>query len=217
MFNEFFSSQFWSNNTWYYLFAAIATIITFIYTFKHNKKKTEENRPGAQPIKNALTNNSNISNTTNVPIHIINEVNSFKKVETLTTLNEQHLKDTTKILFIDDNHKEYKIVSILKKAGWTKTSSTKDINDLDCPLIKESDIIFVDINGVGLQLFQDQGLGLAAALKKKYSNKKIVIYSAETTGDRFHEALRMVDHCLPKNADAIQFINLIENLLKPNA
>jgi DNA-binding NtrC family response regulator len=124
------------------------------------------------------------------------------------------MKATTKILFIDDNHTEYKIVSILKKAGWTKTKSVKDITDLDSNLITESDIIFVDINGVGLELFEDQGLGLASALKKKYPQKKIVIYSAETTGDRFHDALRQVDHCLPKNADAYQFINLIENLMK---
>ena len=62
--------------------------------------------------------------------------------------------------------------------------------------VTEADVIFVDINGVGLELSVDQGLGLASALKRKYPNKKIVIYSAETTGDRFHQALREVDFCL---------------------
>lgn len=70
----------------------------------------------------------------------------------------------------------------------------------------KSDIFFVDIQGVGKKLdFQDEGLGLANALK----NKKVVIYSAENRGDRFHEA----DDSLPKNAEPFQFQQTIENLL----
>ena len=72
----------------------------------------------------------------------------------------------------------------------------------------------MDINGVGLNLFEDQGLGLASALKKKYPNKKVIIYSSETTGDRFHRALREVDGCLYKDAEPYQFINLIETFSK---
>jgi hypothetical protein len=41
-------------------------------------------------------------------------------------------------------------------------------------------------------------LGLASTLKQKIP-KKIVLYSAEITGDRFHKALQEVDSCLPKN------------------
>jgi DNA-binding NarL/FixJ family response regulator len=85
---------------------------------------------------------------------------------------------------------------------------------LDAQVVIDSDIIFVDINGVGLTLFEDQGLGLASALKLKYPKKKIIIYSAETSGDRFHKALRQVDDCLSKNAEPYQFINLVENLSK---
>ena len=55
------------------------------------------------------------------------------------------MKATIKILFVDDNHTEYKMVSILKKAGWTKTKSVKDITDLDAQVVTDSDIIFVDI------------------------------------------------------------------------
>ena len=104
------------------------------------------------------------------------------------------------------------MVSILKKAGWKNTKSIKDITDLDDIRAKEADIIFVDINGVGKSLFDDQGLGLAAALKKKYESKSVVIYSAETKGDRFHKALREVDGCLSKDAEPYQFVNLIETL-----
>lgn len=125
------------------------------------------------------------------------------------------LKSLTRILFVDDKHTEFKMVSILKRSGWINTKSVKDITDLDDPKILEAEIIFVDINGVGTTLFQDQGLGLASALKKKYPAKKIVLYSAETTGDRFHKAIREVDDCLYKDAEPYQFINLIEGLSKP--
>ena len=122
------------------------------------------------------------------------------------------LKDRLRILFIDDEHTKFRTVSILKKAGWKHTKSVKDITDLDDYRVKEADFIFVDINGVGKTLFDDQGLGLASALKDKYPKKKIIIYSAETKGDRFHEALRKVDTCLSKDADPYQFINLLETL-----
>ena len=117
-------------------------------------------------------------------------------------------------MFIDDNYTEYRIISILKKAGWVNTKAIKDVTDLDDSKVLEADIIFVDINGVGTTLFKDQGLGLASALKQKFPSKKIILYSAETTGDRFHKALKEVDSCLPKNAEPFQFINLIESYNK---
>jgi hypothetical protein len=207
---------FWTVSNWYYLFAAVTALLSITIGYKNFKKKSPEVKPSDNFSHNTFNNSSNFSNSTSVPVHVTNNINTVEHriSENSGIPNEENLKATTKILFIDDNYKEYKIVSILKKAGWTKTNSVKDVNDLDAPVIKESDIIFVDINGVGLELFQDQGLGLASALKKKYPKKKIVIYSAETTGDRFHQALREVDHCLPKNADAFQFINLIENSLR---
>lgn len=141
---------------------------------------------------------------------INNHLGDFNKSHTEN--HEDSIKSLTRILFIDDQHTDFKMVSILKKSGWTNTKSVKDITDLDDPKVIEADIIFVDINGVGSTLFKDQGLGLASALKKKYKIKKIILYSAETTGDRFHKALREVDGCLYKDAEPYQFINMIENL-----
>lgn len=209
-------SNFWTLN-WYYIFAVIAAMTSIIIAYKNYKKKPPEKREGEYLSNNNFNNSSNLTNTTNVPINITNNIAPIETNQNTysnTINNDENMKATTKILFIDDHHTEYKIVSILKKAGWTKTKSVKDITDLSSSVVLESDIIFVDINGVGLELFEDQGLGLASALKRKYPQKKIVIYSAETTGNRFHQALREVDHCLPKNADAYQFINLIENLIR---
>lgn len=119
-------------------------------------------------------------------------------------------KEDYKILFIDDNHSDFNMVSILKKAGWTSTKAIKDLTDLDDLKAREASIIFVDINGVGTQMFEDQGLGLAAALKDKYPEKTIILYSADPTGNRFDKKLKKVDDSLSKNAEPYEFISLIE-------
>lgn len=218
----FDTSNFWTLN-WYYIVALFVSVISAIIAYKNFKKKPSNTNDNSSFNNNSFNNNSNStsSNELLMPVSITNTINvsnentNYEQSEIKTTGNiDEKLKDTTKILFVDDNHTDYKMVSILKKAGWIKTKSVKDITDLDANIVTESDIIFVDINGVGLSLFEAQGLGLASALKEKYPKKKIVIYSAETTGDRFHKALRQVDDCLPKNAEPYQFLNLVEKLSK---
>lgn len=118
-------------------------------------------------------------------------------------------KRLTNVLFVDDDTK-FKIVKILNKAGW-QTKIVKDIQNLDAEIVLNSHILFIDIHGVGTSLgFKDEGLGLAYSLKRKYPLKKIIIYSTESTGDRFHEALRSVDTFLSKNAEPFEFQELIE-------
>ena len=197
----------WLSNNYQWLFSGLGAgiIILVISYFLLDKKK----KNGKEVTNNSANKNTQITN-----VSITNHLNSSTNSSKQGLNGEDSHKSLTRILFIDDNHKEYKMVSILKRYGWVNTKSVKDITDLDDPLVLESDIIFVDINGVGTTLFQDQGLGLASALKKKYKSKKIVIYSSETKGDRFHKALREVDDCLYKDAEPYQFINLIENFSK---
>ncbi|REE78706.1 response regulator receiver domain-containing protein [Lutibacter oceani] len=185
-----------------WLFSGIGvTILVLIFSKIFNKKENE-------PVMKVSGENKNKV--------IINNFSQEKNSnnDNVEETDNNRLKDKTRILFVDDEHTKFKMVSILKKAGWKNTKSIKDITDLDDPKANEADIIFVDINGVGTTLFEDQGLGLASALKKKYPSKTIVIYSDETSGDRFHKALREVDDCLPKNAEPYQFINLIETFAK---
>lgn len=122
------------------------------------------------------------------------------------------LKDTVTILFIDDDTK-FRVVDILVRNGWKNTRKVRDISAIDDPLLRDSHIVFIDIQGVGVKLgFNDQGLVLALAVRKKYPRKKIVIYSAETKGDRFHKALREADSFLPKNAEPYEFQQVLEQL-----
>ncbi len=205
---QFDTSNFWVLN-WYYILAILISLTGVIVGIKNYKKrKSQKEVESGTPSTQINPSISIINNVTTTE----NTVPKYSSALPLAT--EERTKHNVRILFIDDNHADYKMVSILKKAGWTNTKSVKDIVDLDNHLILESDIIFVDINGVGTTMFEDQGLGLASALKTKHPSKKVVIYSAETTGDRFHKALRQVDDCLAKNAEPYQFIDLVESLSK---
>ena len=127
-------------------------------------------------------------------------------------INQADLKKTIHILFIDDER--FKMVQILKTMGWCNIEYKKNVVNPDDEVVQGANVIFVDINGVGGDAYRNQGLGVAAAIKQKYPEKKVIIYSAETIGDRFDADLRKVDTCLPKNAEPIQFSNLIEDLYR---
>lgn len=132
----------------------------------------------------------------------------------LEATNMKPSKLDIRILFVDDDT-AFKVVKILKREGWTHTKIKKDVSSLDDPEVLEADILFIDVQGVGKALqFTDEGLGLVLALKRKYPLKKVVIYSAETTGDRFHTALKSADQTIRKNAEPYEFITLIEELSK---
>ena len=127
--------------------------------------------------------------------------------------SHEDLKKICRILFIDDG--EFDVPDILTNSGWKNTKKLSDVESLDSLDILEADIIFVDISGVGRKLrFSDEGLGLISALKKKYPHKKVVVYSAQRSGDRFHKGLSDADARLAKNADPFQFESLVEEFAK---
>lgn len=176
-----------------------ATLIaTFIKIFSKQKKDEATSQNNTEIIINNTNNNHGT-----VPENV-------KPQHTRDSLANR--KSTTKILFIDDDTK-FKVVKILTNSGWINTSIIKDAKTLDEPIILNAHILFVDVQGVGVTMgFDSEGLGLALALKEKYPTKKIVIYSAESKGDRFHEALRKADSFLAKNADPYEFQKLVEEL-----
>lgn len=200
----------WLNNNKEWLLSGLgATVISgLIALFKPKKEKTTSIGNNQECINtNTNTNVNTNTNTNNNNLTVVMGQSVTKtKEEVLTKIS----KNDVQILFVDNE--KFKIIDNLKKAGYVNTKLVRDITNLDCPDVTNSHIIFVDINGVGKTLFpSDEGLGLAEALKKRYSNKFIVIYSAQVHGDRFHKALKTVDDTLSKNAEPYEFINLIDN------
>ncbi|WP_422491545.1 hypothetical protein [Endozoicomonas sp. ALE010] len=153
------------------------------------------------------------TNSQNVEINLIDQKTEPQQ-QKKKDVSIDELRAVTKIIFIDDDSK-FKVVDILKRAGWQNTKSIRDIKDLNSTEVRDTHIFFVDIHGVGVSLgFKDEGLGLASAIKDKYKEKKVIIYSGETQGERFHDALKKADDSLPKNADPYEFEQIIENFSK---
>ena len=125
------------------------------------------------------------------------------------------MKSTCQILFIDDD-KMPSVIKPLKKSGWKNIKKISDTANLDAPEIRNANIIFVDIIGVGKALqFKNEGVGLAAAIKRRYPQKGVVIYSATPEHKLFDPDLDILDGRLEKFAEPIQFSNMIEKYGRP--
>lgn len=134
-----------------------------------------------------------------------------KKTKTIPKRSLEEIKSICKILFIDD--KNFPIIEILKKSGWSNIRRISDVDALDQFELKEAHIFFVDIQGVGKKLkLKDEGLGLITAIKQKYPTKKVIAYSAEDQGhvQAFHPGLDIADSRMSKNANSYEFQFKIE-------
>ena len=111
--------------------------------------------------------------------------------------SDDYIKSNIHVLFIDDH--KYAVTELLIKNGWKHVRLVHEIESISDQIVKDSDIILVDVIGVGINLgFQDQGYGLASALKDYYPDKKIIIYSQER--NEFNEALKKVDSIIKKTS-----------------
>lgn len=206
-----------ANKEWIFSGAGVF-LIGLIINFFYNKKDNNESL-GLSKIRATINPEikTEIKPEIKNEINITNNLNGKNKQENLAPKSASSTKDEldirkklTNILFVDDDTK-FKIIKILNVAGWINTKIVKDVENPDSDLVKNSHILFVDINGVGIKMgFSDEGLGLANYLKKKYPEKKVILYSTESAGNRFHEALRKVDDFLYKNADPSEFQEIIE-------
>lgn len=137
-----------------------------------------------------------------------------KKSNPIPSRTIEDLKNIVRILFVDDKSVP-KAKQMKEQDHWHNVTKIKDITSLAQTEVKDAHIIFIDIQGVGKSMgFKDEGLGLIVALKEKYPDKKIVMYSAENQGqvDAFHKAASLVDGRLRKGADLYEFSSTAERL-----
>lgn len=183
------------NSSW--LFSGIGVAILSALFGWHKLSKGNEENSSSSAI--------NITNTVTTTIGSDANHKNDKRPNHRAYLERNQIS----ILFIDDQKFDY--VKILKNAGYENTRRISDARSIDCPEVLHADIVFVDINGVGTQLFPtEQGLGLAKAIKKKYTDSKcVILYSASQ--QPLNPEFFTLDGVLNKNAEPYEFINLIEN------
>ena len=142
----------WTNKEWLFSGAGVSLLGLLLYGLRHFRAKR------TVPIADRAMNSET------VPV--------APPSSAAARVSLDALKSSTNILFIDDDVK-FKVVKILENSGWKNTRIIKDVKTLDDSIVVEADILFVDVQGVGLLLgFEGQGLGLALALKEKYPRKK---------------------------------------------
>ncbi len=124
---------------------------------------------------------------------------------------EQFIKKdnkTKKVLFIDDEYKDFPIIDSLKENNYD-VGAVADITNIHDPEIKKAKIIFVDYKGVGTKFGKKQGVDLMKALKKKYPKKKFILFSSHkgfSMDYDFNEADKMIN----KNAPLDDFMSIID-------
>lgn len=167
---------------------------------KHGRNKIEGNRNTQVTGENNTTNVTNI-NTQNV---YSTQVSGEKKEPTT-----EDVKARIKILFVDDKD-DFPIIGMLRNNGY-QVEYLDDIVDFEAKQVKYADIIFLDINGVGVAMkFKNQGMGLCGALRDYFGTaKKLILYSGETEGSIFDKDAKKADATLPKDSDLYQFTSYI--------
>jgi hypothetical protein len=194
------------NKDWLFSGVGLATVV-FLYNKFNGASADTPAVPVNSPVAVNVSVNSENHNNTSSPSNQNNEEFVSKKE---IIKDEMYYKNNTKILIVDDEIK-FKLPKILKTSGWVHSKLIKDINNLDDIDVRDADIMFVDVQGVGISLnFKDEGLGLVEAIKDKYPTKKVVIYSVINEGNRFHNAFNVCDGCLSKDADPYQFQKMVE-------
>ncbi|WP_137490658.1 hypothetical protein, partial [Escherichia coli] len=225
--NDFLDWPIWNNG----LFTVLGPVMLAATGFlvKHflfddrtgdDAKKQSPAKVSVSPISNSSSSNSenSINNTINVTFpnaheESVPQAKTGSNNDAFDIRKLESIKREVKILFIDDNY--FKIVEILKKSGWSNVKLINELESFNQKEVMEANIIFVDIQGVGESLgySRDGGLGLASVFKsdEKYKDKKIILYSAEQSGNIFNETIRKVDATLKKDATVYEFEKIIED------
>ena len=119
------------------------------------------------------------------------------------------IKASSSILFIDDE--QLSIVRLLKRDSWN-VRQIKNTPTLDDPEIVRSNVIFIDVVGIGEDLSKEnKGAELAKLLKNKYSKKYIIISSNYV---QLRSPQEFSHDWIQKNAPISDFVNIIEKGIK---
>lgn len=196
----------------------IASIIGLLYCIREFITSSNDESSTSGTKSTATINQNPI--TTIAPTFNINtgEPQEKKQPEDLSDNHKlkkddiiEMMKTKIKILFVDDDP-GFHIVKILKDAGWTNTSTLKDLKSIDIQQVKQASVLFIDNHGVGKLLnCEHEGLDLVKMIKQKYPEKIVVIYSGDSQGNMFHEAIGLANYRLIKNALPYEFQKIIEN------
>ena len=199
----------------------IGVAVVFVITFVINKNRNAHQKVNAKKGGGASvaqnTGDGNTTKATTIAVHGNGNQITLPLKETIDRQEKQEKKDnqdymSAHILFIDDDP-EYKIDKILQKMGFRHVDKIPDVTSVELTEIKQAEILFIDYNNVGKEIFgEKEGLGAALAIKKRYPSKKVVVYSGFP--HMYDNDLKHIDGLISKNSVPEQIRATIEDLYK---
>ena len=134
----------------------------------------------------------------------------FFKKKKWPRLELDEIRKRSRILVIDDNDFVYQ--ALFKNDGYT-IEKWNDVDDL--PKLEEGyfDIILLDIQGVGNEYSNEQGLGILKHLHKVCPSQIVIAYSNADFSLKYQDFFKMADAVLAKADDYVQFKRTVDRLL----
>lgn len=123
----------------------------------------------------------------------------------------EEIRKRARLLVIDDI--DFYYYDLFKRDGYV-IDKWDDIESLDKLEQGHYDIILLDINDVGKQYSQEQGLGILKHLKKVSPWQIIIAYSDASFSLTYQEFFLAADARLSKSEDYVQYKSTVDRLLK---
>lgn len=120
------------------------------------------------------------------------------------------IRKRARLLVVDDSEFPYK--ELFDRDGYS-IDKWNDVEDLPKLERGEYDLILLDIQGVGREQSQDQGLGILRHLKKVCPAQIIIAYSTADFSLDKKEFFDLADDSLSKNEDYVNFKRSVDRLL----
>lgn len=137
----------------------------------------------------------------------------FKKVNPLMEkVSLDELQRLTRILFIDDTDQS-DLLKYLKSEGWD-ADYIPDIEQITGINIKNANLFFIDVMGIGSKLKLKDGLDVIKLLKETYPEKKIIMYSTNEKQDFSHPGFELADKRIVKRGSYDIFMTSIIEMSK---
>lgn len=211
---EISSNLFWTISIGIVVVCVFALVINIVVNKDRNASQKVSADKGGSASTAQNTGDGNTTTATSISVLGNGNQITFPREEPSVGQHKKEDQDymSAHILFIDDDP-EYKIDKILQKMGFRHVEKISDVTSVELTEIKQAEILFIDYNNVGKEVFgEKEGLGAALAIKKHYPSKKIVVYSGFP--HMYDNDLKQLDGLISKNSAPEQIRATIEDLYK---
>ena len=125
-------------------------------------------------------------------------------------LSMEEIRKRAKILVVDDM--DFAYLDLFRKDGYT-LDKWDDVDDL--PKLESGyyDIVLLDIQGVGRDQSQEQGLGVLRHLRLACPAQIVIAYSNADFSLKYQEFFQMADGTLAKSDDYVEFKRMVDRHL----